>query len=122
MGCAHYLLAEYNLLERHTLLPDGDLTEAVDLVAGFLAGGRVEDELHQIVGDSFGLNAFVEQLTGVKVDPVRLACGEVGIGGDLEGWCGHAERCAAAGGEEHAVGAGGGEGRGGHPIVAGGLD
>ena len=105
------------LHKRHSVLEDGDLPVAAQLGLGALAFGHRDDLPQQFDGQLVEGGAG-QHAAGVEIDPARLAGGEVGVGGDLEGGRGRPVRGAAAGGEEDQMGAGGGERGRRDPVVA----
>src|SRR6185369_7289134 len=85
--------------QRDAVLPDGDLAEAVALVARLdVAAGDVEDQREQLVRQLVEAGGPFRDRPGVEVDPGGLAPRQIAVGADLDRGRREAERRAAAGG------------------------
>ena len=108
-------------LQGNAVLPDGQLPVAQIFGAGGQTGGCGH---HPIQQSLCGIIPRVplHQRTGVEVDPLGLALGQSGVGGDLQRGDGPGKGRSPPSGEEHHVYPGRRQSGGGYQIVAGGLE
>lgn len=115
---ARQLGALFDSLQCHSGLEDSDIPVTVDLVFGpFLFTGDFQQIVEKLFGQGFHGYAL-QQLAGVKVDPVGFFLGQAGIGRDFDGGNRSAHRIAPAGGEEDNMGTGGSHGRRRDDVIA----
>ena len=104
-------------LQGNTAFKDGQLAEVILLITGRFTVGEGYNDIHKLF-QQLRHRFAVEQLPGIKVDPVLLLRRQLAVGGDLHRWHKAAVRRAATGAEQHHMAAGAGQRAGGDRVVA----